>query len=364
VTAHIDLRSFIQELDASKQLCRVSRDVDWKYELGDLTRNERKPLLFENVKGYPGQPVFTNGLINLGTIGTALGLPLAADRQASIRELRDRISTPVAPTRVRNGPIFENVLTGRQIDLLRLPVPLWNRSDAGRYIGTWHVNVSRDPENGAYNLGVYRMQVLGPAQATISTSPKSHLGIQFARAEAQRKPLAAAVVIGASETVFIAAAAGYPGGKDEYELAGALQRQPVDLVKCQSIDSDVPANVEILLEGFLHPGVRVLDGPYFDYAGKATSNPGAYLFEVTRMAYRDNPIFRGAVVGHPSAEDIQLFSVLSEVGLFDFHGSRFRRALQILFLKEGLFRAFQMAGRIGPGMLRRGAPGEKSDVQQ
>jgi hypothetical protein len=95
-----------------------------------------------------------------------------------------------------------------------------------------------------------------------------------------------------------------------------------------------------------------LDGPYFDYAGKATSNPKAYLFETTRMMFRNNPIFRGAVVGHPHAEDLQLFSVLSEVGLFDFHGSRLRRALQVLFLKGRFFSAFQLAGRIGPAMLR------------
>jgi len=358
-----DLRSFIQQLENSGQLFRISREVDWRYELGELTRNESKPLLFENVKNYPGQQVFTNGLIHRSTIAMALGLEAATSRKELIRELRSRISIPIAATHVQTGPAFENVWTGAQIDLLKLPVPHWNRCDAGRYIGTWHVNISREPTHGTYNLGVYRMQVLGATQATISTSPKSHLGMQFAKAEAQGKPLEVAVVIGASEAVFIAAAAGYPCGKDEYELASALQQQPVQLVRCQTIDVDVPANSEIVIEGSLRPGARVLDGPYFDYAGKATSNPRAYLFEVSRISFRNNPIFRGAVVGHPQAEDIQLFSVLSEVGLFDFHGSRLRRALQIVFLKEGLFRAFQLAGRIGPAMLRR-TPSAGSRVER
>jgi UbiD family decarboxylase len=168
------------------------------------------------------------------------------------------------------------------------------------------------------------------------------------------KPLDVAVAIGVSEAVFIAAAAGYPCGKDEYELAGALLEKSVELIKCSSIDVDAPADTEILIEGHVMPNVRVLDGPYFDYAGKATSNPKAYLFEATRILFRNSPIFRGAIVGHPRAEDLLLFSVLSEVGLFDFHGSRLRRALQILFLKEHLFKAFQFAGRIGPEMLRVG----------
>jgi 2,5-furandicarboxylate decarboxylase 1 len=362
VSAPTDLRSFIERIDESGQLRRVAREVDWKYELGELTRNEHTPLLFENVKDYPGWRVFTNGLGSLGTIASALGFSHETSRKDLLRELRTRTATPIAPHRVGGGPVFENVLSGPAIDLLKLPVPLWNRADAGRYIGTWHLNVSRDPDDGSYNLGVYRMQVLSATQATISTSPKSHLGMHFTKAEAKGKPLEVAVVIGVSEAVFIAAAAGYPCGKDEYELAGALQQKGLDLVKCQTIDIDVPGNSEILIEGSLQPGKRVVDGPYFDYAGKATSNPMAYLFEVTRIAFRHRPIFRGAVVGHRAAEDIQLFSVLSEIGLFDFHGSRLRRALQILLLREGLFRTFQVTGRIGPGMFRReDSPGKKED---
>jgi 4-hydroxy-3-polyprenylbenzoate decarboxylase len=353
VAAPTDLRDFIQRLDKAGELRHVARPVDWKGELGNCTRKELAPLLFENVKDYPGQRVFTNGLINLRAIGIALGSPAELDRRTLVRDVRDRVSAPRAPIHVETGPAYENVLSGSGINLLKLPVPWWNKGDAGRYIGTWHVNVSRDPDDGSYNLGVYRMQVLGAVRATISTSPKSHLGMQFAKAEARGKPLEVAVAIGVNEAVFIAAAAGYPCGKNEYELAGALEQRSVELVNCQSIGVSVPANSEIVIEGFLHPGVRVMDGPYFDYAGNATTNPKAYLFEATRLAFRHDPIFRGAIVGHPGAEDLLLFSVLSEVGLFDFHGSRLRRALQILFLKEGFFRAFQLAGRIGPAMLRR-----------
>jgi len=350
----MDLRSFIEKLNERGQLHRIGRQVDWKYELGEITRSDLAPLLFENIKDYPGHRVFTNGLISIAAIGLALAVEAGKSRKELVREVRKRVANPIALTRVQSGPIFQNVLEGEGVDLLKLPVPHWNICDAGRYIGTWHVNISRDPEDGSHNLGVYRMQILGPREATISTSSKSHLGIQFAKAEAMGKPLDVAVAIGVSEALFIAAAAGYPGGKDEYELAGALQEKSVELIKCPSIDVEAPADAEILIEGHVLPNVRVLDGPYFDYAGKATSNPKAYLFEATRILFRNSPIFRGAIVGHPRAEDLLLFSVLSEVGLFDFHGSRLRRALQIIFLKEHRFKACQLAGRIGPEMLRVG----------
>jgi UbiD family decarboxylase len=356
----MDLRSFIEQLRVRGHLRCVPHQVDWKYELGEMTRAEQVPLLFENIKDYPGHRVFTNGLINASAIAIAVGLDVGMKRKELIHQIRKRVATPIPPRHIQEYPLFENILEGEQVDLLKLPVPHWNRSDAGRYIGTWHVNISRDPVTGSHNLGVYRMQVLGPRQATISTSSKSHLGIQFAKAESMGKPLNVAVAIGVSEAVFIAAAAGYPCGEDEYDLAGALEQEPVVIAKCQGIDVDAPVDAEILIEGYLVPKARVLDGPYFDYAGKATSNPKAYLFEVTRMMFRNDPIFRGAIVGHPYAEDLQLFSVLSEVGLFDFHGSRLRRALQILFLKEHLFRAFQFAGRIGPGMLRTGELSRKN----
>ena len=361
----MDMRSFIDCLQKRGQLRRIDRQVDWKYELGAMTREAQVPLLFENIKDYPGHQVFTNGLIHLSSIALALGMESGTSRKDLVKELRRRITTPVPPARVTNGPVLENIVEELQLDLLKFPVPHWNKSDAGRYIGTWHVNISRDPEDRSYNLGVYRMQVLGPRQATISTSSKSHLGIHFAKSEAMGKPLETAVAIGVSEAVFMAAGAGYPCGKDEYELAGALQGKSVNLVKCEDVDLEAPADTEILIEGHIKPRVRVLDGPYFDYAGKATTNPKAFLFEATRMMFRSKPIFRGAVVGYPGAEDIQLFSALSEVGLFDFHGSRLRRGLQIFFLKEGFFRAFQFAGRIGPGMLTigsgRGKAGSKNE---
>lgn len=341
-----DLRQFIDVLAAHGLLRRVPESVDWKFELGEMTRKSHAPLLFENVKGYGGHRVFTNGLTSFSAIALALGLRPDQSRSSAMRSIKTRIERPLKPLLVNHGPALENVVAREQIDFLKFPVPQWSREESARYLGTWHINVTRDPATRARNLGIYRMQVLSRNQATVSTSSRSHLSRHLAEAEKQGRALEMAVAIGVAEPVMMAAAASCPYGADEYDLAGSLSGQPVQLIKCRTVDLEVPANAEIVIEGFIHPGERVQDGPYFDYAGKPNTNRSAYLFEATALTFRNNPIFRGAAIGHPGAEDLQLFALLSEVGLLDFHGSRARHRVQNYLAKMRLFRAFQFAGRI------------------
>lgn len=347
------LRAFIDLLSQREGLKCISRPIDWKFELGEITRNHRQPLLFENIRDYPGQRVFTNGLSNFSSIALALGLQPEMGRKRVIEEVRRRIETSLKPVLVASAPVMENVIKGPGINLFDFPVPQWSRHDVGRYIGTWHANVTRDPETGNRNVGVYRMQLLGPNQATVSTTPRSHLGRHFAKAERMGQPLEMAVVIGAPEPVVMAAGSGYPAGSDEYDLAGSLCGSAVPLVRCKTVDLEVPAESEIVIEGTIRPGARVHDGPYFDYAGAPTENPDAYLFDVKCVMFRNHPIFRGAAVGHPAAEDQQLFALLAEFGLFDFHNSRPRHQIESRLIRGRLFRAFQLIGRISvPEFLR------------
>ena len=350
----MSFRNFMDVLSERGELKRIGELVDWKIELGEITRSHRQPLLFENIKDYPGMRVLTNGLSNFSSIALALGLQPEKGRKKTVVEARRRASAPVKPVMVGSGPVMENVVEGPEINLLEFPIPQWSKSDAGRYIGTWHANVTRDPETGRRNLGVYRMQLLGRTQTTVSTSAKSQLSRHLAKAEKNGQPLEMAVVIGAPEAVVMAAASGYPSGCDEYDLAGGLCGSAVPLVGCKTVDLEVPAESEIVLEGLIQPGARVHDGPYFDYAGKPTENPGAYLFDVTCVTFRNRPIFRGAAIGHVGAEDQQLFSLLAELDLFDFHDSRPRHHIQSHLIKGELFRLFQLIGRTNaPGFLRK-----------
>jgi len=353
----MDLRTFISQLSRHGLLERVRQSIDWQYELGQMTRDSAVPLLFENIKSYPGQRVFTNGLSSISAISLAFGLDPGTSRSEVVREAARRVVNPIEPALVDAAPVLENVVEGAEIDFLSLPVPQWSHQDGGRYLGTWHVNITRDPESCSRNLGIYRMQVLGSRHATLSASPRSHLARHFAAAERQDHPLEMAVAIGVSETLMMAAAAAYPAGRDEYDLAGGLQCEPVKLIRCATVDLEAPADAELVIEGRLIPGKRVQDGPYFDYTGTTNTNHNAFLFEATRMIYRNDLIIRGAAIGTPGSEDLQLFSFLSELKLFDFHGSRTRHRVQDQLVKHRCFRGFQWAGRMnvrsGIGIARK-----------
>lgn len=347
-----DLRAFIRRLEEAGRLIRVQESVDWNLGIGQWTRATRKPVLFENVEGYSGQRVLTNGLADPICIGLALGFGPEIPYRQMLADVEKRLARPIPPKLVSTGPVFENIVPAGEIDLLRLPVPQWSKCDAGRYIGTWHLNISRDPETGKRNVGVYRMQVLGPRQATISASRGSDLARQVAHAEATDIALPVVVAIGAPEAAVIAAGAACPPGMDEFELAGALQQSSLEVIACGNLA--IPASCEIAIHGFIHPGVRVQDGPYLDYYGRANTNPNAFLFEATGMTYRNHPIFRGSAIGQAGAEDHQLFAFLAQLGLVDFHGSRVKQKVQNFLWKRRAFSAVQIAGRLASTLKRTG----------
>jgi UbiD family decarboxylase len=207
----LDLRGFIQILADARYLTQVRERVDWKHGIGRWTRSRQKPLLFENVKDYPGQRVFTNGFNESICIAVALGFHAGLPHARWIAQARKRLRDPIAPKMVPTGPVLENVVPSMMIDLLQFPVPQWNEKDAGRFIGTWHLNVSKDPDTGLRNVGMYRMKVLGPKQATIAAPRRSELARHVARAEEKRAELPVAVAIGAPEATVIAAGAASPG---------------------------------------------------------------------------------------------------------------------------------------------------------
>jgi len=341
------LREFIATLSDQGELKRVHEEVNWKYEIGAIARTSKTPLLFENIKDYPAKQLFTNGLANISSFALAIGLK---KREIKYGELAGAIKrgfeNPIEPVFAHEPQAIENCIT-EAIDLTVLPVPWWNERDSGRYIGTWHLNISHDPEVGTRNVGVYRMQIIAPNQTTVSVSPRCHLALQISKAEKKDEALPMAVAIGVDERLIISAAAAPEYGIDEYALAGGLAGKPIELIRCMTQPLEVPADSEIVVEGYIKPGVRIQDGPFLDYAGIPNTNPHAHLFEITALHFRNEFIFRGTAVGQPGAEDHQLYSILSRLHLADFHGSRIRHWLQNFLLRRRMFKQFQLAGRMG-----------------
>ena len=354
------LREFIAALDRAGRLTRRAEPADCRFEIGRLSWQATAPLLFERIKDHPGHTLFTAGLSSVSSMAVALGLEPSTSGAELVRVLKDRLSRPLPTIEAKAAPSQAISQTGEQVRLYNLPVPWWSEIDAGRYVGTWHLNITRDPESGKRNAGIYRMQILNENQTTVSVSPRSHLALHMQQCEREKRPLEMAVAIGVAEPVIMAASAALPFGADELEVAGGFMTRPLEVARCRTVNLEAPANAEIVLEGKILPGVRVTDGPYLDYAGIPSTNPRAFLFEVSAITTREQPVFRGMAVGRAGAEDHQLFAVLARLGLVDFHGSSLRQRMQNVFLRRNCFRLFQWAGRLGYWKRRLKQPSQEN----
>ena len=345
-------RSFVEHLDREGELIRIAEAVEWKYEIGHRTRkatleSETPPaLLFENITGYKEWRVLTNAMGSPSKINMALGLASRTPHVELIRVLRERLKNPISPV-IAEAVEHPRIESGiRNCALTDLPVPWWNSDDIGRYLGTWHLNITKDPDTGIRNVGVYRMQLVGPHSALVSVSPRSDLAAHLKKAERRGLPLEMAVAIGVDERLVMAAGMAPPCGVDEYALAGALALHPIKIRKCNSVDLEVPCEAEIVIEGKVLPNRRTREGPFVDYTGVSKGNPEGLVFDATFLSHRHDPIFRGATLGLAGAEDHLIYALLASVGCLDFHGSKARQLIQNVALRRRHFSVFQTLGKL------------------
>jgi len=204
---------------------------------------------------------------------------------------------------VETGPVKENILTGDDIDLYKIPVPYWNPLDGGRYIGTYHGCVTKDPKTGIQNVGAYRMELLDKKSIVIGFLPFTDIGKHFAQHVKMGKDLPMAMVIGADETVNIVAGMKVNSSISEFDVASSLRGESIELVKCETVDLEVPANAEIVIEGYIRIDKTAIEGPFGEYPGYHGGGLRVKpVFEVTAICHRNDPILRGLVLGKPPTE--------------------------------------------------------------
>jgi 4-hydroxy-3-polyprenylbenzoate decarboxylase len=345
-----DFRGFLGALDEAGELLRVDEEVDCELEVGARTRGEaagrNRAVLFERIHGYPGARILSNAMGSPSRIGIALGLPAGRSFRRIRQVARARLESPIPSTLVSERRNERKTWAGDEVDLTMLPVPRWAPEDAGRYVGTWHLNLTRDPLTRVRNIGVYRMQLLGPRTALVSASRASHLMAHVLEAEERGESLEMAVAIGVPEPLVLAAGMAVSAETDEFSLAGALADAPVRVRAAESVDLEVPDDAEIVIEGRITSGERVAEGPFVDYAGVARPNPTALVFQASRVSVRKDAIFRGAAVGFPGAEDHLVYALLASAGRLDFRSNRARHHLQRVCLKVGWYGSFQALGRM------------------
>jgi UbiD family decarboxylase len=297
-----DLRGYLSHLEEQGQLLRVQEEVDPKFEIAAgirKTSDVRGPaLLFEKVKGFPGWRVL-GGLFATRKL-VALGLGISEDRlleqYLTLEEKR------IAPEIVATGPAQEIRWKGEEVDLYRLPLVTHSEKDVGPYV-TIGVQIGKDPDSGVRNVSIHRMLRLGKNRLSLWAPADHHLGWMILKAEEKGRGLEVATAIGVDPAIVIASQAKVPYGEDEFYVAGGLRGKPVKLAKCETIDVEVPAFSEIVIEGVTVPGERVADGPYGEYPGCYSEAKQAPVVQVTAITMRRNPIYQTALTGLPVTEN-------------------------------------------------------------
>src|ERR1051326_54971 len=297
-----DLRGYLQHLEQQGQLKRVSEEVDTKYDIAAGIRKtsdiEGPALLFENIKNFHGWRVLGGLFATRKLIALGLGVPedQLLERYLTLEDKR------IPPATVSTGPVKEIKWTGADVDLHKLPIVTHAGKDVGAYV-TIGVQVGKDPDNGARNLSIHRMLLLGKDRLSLWAPPDHHLGRMILKAEEKKRGLEVATAIGVEPAIVIGSQAKGPFGVDEYPGAGGLRGAPVALVRCETIDVEVPAMAEIVIEGGTVPGERVADGPYGEYPGCYSEAKQAPVLKVTAITMRQNPIYQTALTGMPVTEN-------------------------------------------------------------
>ncbi len=301
------LRTWIETLTRQKKLKRVKAEVDWDEEIGAITRInmglEGPALLFENIKDYKNTrstKFMTCGLSNTQQVALLLGLPKNTPDKDMVRHLKDTYQKPVKPKTIGTGPVKDHILKGDDINLLEFPALKYHASDGGRYIDTFCGVVTNDPATGRPNVGLYRGQILGPDKIGKLIVPTQGYGGHLAKRHEAGDKMPVAIVHGWHDAMPFCAGSPFPKQICEWDMIGAIHQQPVEMVKCETVDIKVPATAEIVVEGFIDPDPETfeLEGPFADYPGyeakRATPKP---VLKVTCITHRDKPILRGALEG-------------------------------------------------------------------
>jgi 2,5-furandicarboxylate decarboxylase 1 len=293
-----DLREFLIFLDGKGELLKSKKPVDVKFEISSYIRktsDQRGPaLLFENVKNF-AMPVLG------GVFATRERAFLALETTAEdyVHKFQNALDHLLAPKTVDSAPCKEVVHTGKDIDLTKLPIPIFSEKDPAPFI-TLGLCISRDPKSGGKNTSIYRLQLKGRNRLGIMAQ---HLVRQLLEAESIGKGLPIAIAIGTDPVLPLATQWMAPYGTDELALAGALRGEPVEVVKAETVDLEVPATAEIIIEGTVLPKVREEEGPFGEVSGYYTPSNPKPIIEVSAITHRKNPIFQAALTGMPTTEN-------------------------------------------------------------
>ena len=292
-----NLRTFLNEIEAAGEVVHIKKHIDPKFEasavLAKFEQQEKFPACyFENI-GSGEYPVVSNLFASRKRLAVSLGCT-DEELNAVYREREDK---RIEPVMVPEGPVQEVVLTSDDIDLYKLPILTHNALDAGPYV-TCGASVTKDPDTGIRNIGVYRHQLHAKNKLGIHMSEASHVNYIYGKYEAMGKDMPIAITIGHHPAFYLGCLSFAPVGVDEYGVAGALMDQPLELVKCRTCDLEVPAEAEIVLEGYVSATERQMEAPFGEFTTMYGGPHMYHVVTVTAITMRKKPIYLDCFSGH------------------------------------------------------------------
>jgi 4-hydroxy-3-polyprenylbenzoate decarboxylase len=322
------LRDFVDALEQAGELRRIKTRVDANLEVAEIMRrvmySEGPAILFENVEGS-NMHVLGNAFGSIKRLEIALETDDFTEIGKRITELtKMKIPTGMlnklkmlpklseisdyGPKYVDNGPVAE-VLESDKASLNSLPVLKSFPRDAGRFI-TFGLTVTKHPETEIRNFGVYRIQIIDEKHGIMHWQTHKRGAQHYKMLKEQGKMIEVAIVIGADPATVFSAVAPVPEGMDKYLFSGIARKKGVKLVKCKTVDLEVPANAEIVLEGYVDPNDMRIEGPFGDHTGYYTPPELFPTFTLTGIMRRSRPIYLTTVVGKPILEDAYIGKVI------------------------------------------------------
>ncbi|MGD9922953.1 MAG: UbiD family decarboxylase [Pseudorhodoplanes sp.] len=310
----MDLRSFLNRLREVHEIIDIRDPVSLDYEVGAICRrlsDAAGPAAILHRVGDATAPLVVNVYGTRRRVALALGTTESDLLTHVVQRLKTRIPTELGTGEA--APCQEVVIAGRDINILQWPFPLWNLGDAGRYITAGNI-IARHPEFG-WNIAYHRAQLYNETELGICMAPEHHL--RFAADEARgRHKVEAAIVIGVRPSISIAAGSDFSIGDYELDVAGALEGRPIRTVRCKTVDAEVPADTEMVIEGFFGGEVRD-EGPFVEFTGYQTRVIQSPVFTITAITHRRDPIVHGVFAGKPPCETNTIWRELEESIAFD-----------------------------------------------
>jgi UbiD family decarboxylase len=325
----LDLRVWLEHIQQLGEM-EVCSGANVDLEIGavsqlNVKKQDHSALLFDDIVGYQnGQRVLTCSTGSKKRLASILRLPSPDSHQALIESLRDKpaqwqaTADQYPPVTVQDGPVLENVMIGKDVDLHQFPAVLWNSNDGGRYIGTGCSVVTKDLDSGWVNVGTYRVMLHDKNRVGLMIIPGKHGHIQHSKYIEAKKPFPVVIVLGADPLSYLISGIEIPFEVSEYNYMGAILGEPISVIQGDITGLPFPSASEIVLEGWVYPNDQLPEGPFGEFLGYYTSEASlASVVTVEKVYFRNQPILLGSPPSKPPNDYSYSKSVMRSALLFN-----------------------------------------------